>query len=256
MGAIEHVPRIPDGLIPDEQWEIYLAVIRGAHRRGVPFALGGAFGYACYTGDWRNTKDLDLFVLPEDRRAMVDILDAERLEDYHARAPYDRRWIYRGHREGTLVDIIWAMANQRAQVDRRWFSGARTVQLRGETMLVIPPEELLWQKMYIVQRDRCDWPDVLNVIYAQGPALDWTHLLERLEQDWPLLTGVLAMFSWLSPARARALPQWLWRRLRAPAPAGHGAPDVDPARVCLLDSRPWFPTAGIDPHKTPCPPWW
>lgn len=257
MAATEGSLRTPDGnFIPDEQWAVYLGVIRAARRRGVQFALGGAFGYATYTGDWRNTKDLDLFVLPEDRQSMVEILLAEGLEDFYAREPYDRRWIYRGYRDGTIVDIIWAMANQRARVDRRWFTAARSAELRGEPMLVIPPEELLWQKIYIVQRDRCDWPDVLNVIYALGPALDWAHLVERMEEDWPLLAGALALFSWLCPSHAQALPAWLWQRLREPVAAGVGAPDVNAARVCLLDSRPWFPTAHIDPEKTPCPPWW
>lgn len=257
MPAGKGYQRTPDDyFIPDEQWAVYLAVIRGARRRGVPFALGGAFGYATYTGDWRNTKDLDLFVVPEDRHAMIDILFSEGLDDYYPRARYDRRWLYRGCRGDTIVDIIWAMANQRAQVDRHWFAAARTVELRGEPMLVIPPEEMLWQKIYILQRDRCDWPDVLNVIYAQGPALDWAHLLDRMEQDWPLLAGLLALFSWLSPARAQALPEWLWDRLRLPATNGENPPDVDTARVCLLDNRPWFPTANIDPHQTPCPPWW
>ena len=247
--------RVPEGpFMPDEQWDVYRGVIRSARARGIQFALGGAFGYASYTGDWRNTKDLDLFVLPRDRDAMVEVLRAEGLEDYYARARYDRRWIYRGCRNNTLVDIIWAMANQRAQVDQRWFDAARTVELRGEELLVIPPEELLWQKLYIVQRDRCDWPDVLNIIHAAA-ALDWERLLERLGDDWPLLAGVLAMYGWLCPARTELVPRWLWARLRTLAPAGGSAPEVDTQRVCFLDSRPWFPSARIDPVDTPCPPW-
>ena len=248
--------RTPDErFMPDEQWEVYRSVIRRARSRGIQFGLGGAFGYATYTGDWRNTKDLDLFVIPENRDAMIDVLLAEGLEDYYEQARYDRRWIYRGYRADTIVDIIWAMANQRANVDQRWFDAARTVELRGETLLVIAPEELLWQKLYILQRDRCDWPDVLNLIYALGPLLDWEHLLGRLEHDRPLLASMLSLYGWLCPARAQSLPEWLWERLRTPAAADEDAPEVNAHRVCLLDNRPWFPTANIDPLKTPCPPW-
>jgi hypothetical protein len=256
MAVRQDAPRTPDEeYLPDEQWEVYRSVIRAARRRGVQFGLGGAFGYASYTGDWRNTKDLDLFVVPKDRDAMIQVLLDEGLEDYYGQMRYDRRWIYRGYRDDTIVDLIWAMANQRAQVDQHWFDAARTTEIRGEPMLVIPPEELLWQKIYIVQRDRCDWPDVLNLIYALGPALDWAHLLRRMEDDWPLLGAVLSMYSWLCPARARELPRWLWERLRVPGAVDEDAPNLDPVRVCWLDSRPWLPTALIDPEKTPCPPW-
>jgi hypothetical protein len=63
------------------------------------------------------------------------------------------------------------------------------------------------------------------------------------------------MYSWLCPARARELPRWLWERLRVPGTVDEDAPDLDPVRVCWLDSRPWLPTARTDPEKTPCPPW-
>lgn len=256
MEATRAPHSVPEGyFLPDEQWGVYRGVIRRARTRGVQFGLGGAFGYATYTGDWRNTKDLDLFVVPKDRDAMVEILRTEGLEDYYGQARYDRRWIYRGYRADTIVDIIWAMANQRAEVDQRWFDAARMVDLRGEPLLVIPPEELLWQKLYIVQRDRCDWPDVLNIIHAAGATLDWAHLLDRLGHDWPLLASVLAMYCWLCPARAESIPAWLWERLRTPPAVENGAPEVDTQRVCYLDSRPWFPTAHIDPEETPCPPW-
>ena len=243
MAAFTGNPAWNGHRVPDEQWQVYRAVIRAARTRGLRFALGGAFGCAAYTGRWRNTKDLDLYVLPEDRTAMIEVLGQAGLADYYERQPYDRRWIYRGHREDTIVDVIWAMANQRARVDLKWFSAARPMRLREERVKVIPPEEMLWQKLYILQRERCDWPDVLNILYAVGPQLDWKHLLERLEADGPLLRGVLAVFAWLCPGRAAALPPWLWERLRTAPPAGRQAPDVDLERIALLDSRPWFQTS-------------
>ena len=54
-------------------------------------------------------------------------------------------------------------------------------------MKVLPLEEFLWCKMYIMQRDHCDWTDVFNLLYAIGERLDWKHLIERLEEDVPLL---------------------------------------------------------------------
>ena len=30
---------------------------------------------------------------------------------------------------------------------------------------MLPPEELIWAKLYVLQRDRSDWPDILNLLY-------------------------------------------------------------------------------------------
>ncbi len=227
------------GVIPPDQWSIYRRVIEDARRHHVPFALGGAFALGAYTGQWRNTKDMDLYVQPRDRDAMLGVLARNGLSDYYTRLPYDRRWIYRSFTDNTIVDIIWSMANQRAQVDEIWITGGREVALNGESVRAIPAEELIWAKMYVLQRDRCDWPDVLNVIHAAGPSLNWSHLLDRVGEDWQLLRSILVLFAWIAPGRARTLPPWLWERVGLEGPAS-AADDVDQRRVNLLDSRPWF----------------
>jgi hypothetical protein len=227
------------GVIPPDQWSIYRRVIHFARERGVPFALGGAFAFGAYTGQWRNTKDLDIYVQPQHRDTMVEVLARSGLSDYYVLLPYDRRWIYRGFIDGTIVDIIWAMANQRAQVDETWITAGREVAIDGEPLRAIPAEELIWAKIYIVQRDRCDWPDVLNVIHAAGGSLDWKRLLDRLGRDWQVLRSVLALFCWVAPGRARSLPEWLWERVDLAVP-GPAAEDVDQRNVDLLDTRTWF----------------
>jgi hypothetical protein len=228
------------GVIPDEQWKVYQRVIREARAGGIPFALGGAFAFANFTGLWRDTKDLDLYILPKDRAAMIEVLSRAGMRDYYERLPYDRNWIYRSYSEGTIVDIIWAMANQRAVVDETWIFQGPEAGLNGERLRAIPPEEMLWAKLYIVQRDRCDWPDVLNLIYAKGDTLDWDRVIANLGPDAPLLKSALEVFGWLAPGRTRALPRRLWERLGLPVPEPPREPEADPARVRLLDSRPWF----------------
>lgn len=224
--------------IPDEQWAIYAHVIHEAQAQGLRFALGGAFASATYTGHWRNTKDLDFYVLPEDREAMIRVVTHCGLNDYFDELEYDRGWIYRAHQGEIIVDVIWAMANRRSQVDEQWLSRGPEISVRGEKLRIVPVEEMIWGKIYIVHRDRCDWPDLLNMIYAAGPTLDWQHLLDRLGEDAVLLTGVLSVFTWLCPGRSQKLPAWLWERLPTPRP-NQGA-DIDQARVNFVDSRPWF----------------
>ena len=226
--------------IPDEEWALYRQVIGEARARGLDFALGGAFATATYTGQWRNTKDLDFFILPEQRDAFVDLLADLGMHDFYDELEYDRGWIYRGSRDGLIVDVIWQMANRRAEVDKLWLSRGPQVDVRGERVHVLPAEEVIWAKLYIMHRDRCDWMDVFNLFYAAGPSLDWEHLLRRVAEDRALLTGALSVFTWLCPGRAGMLPDWIWERVDLPIPQPGATPDADRRRADFLDSRPWL----------------
>jgi hypothetical protein len=57
--------------IPDNEWAIYERAISALRTTGRPFMLAGAFSLASYTGRWRNTKDIDFYVLPQDREPMI-----------------------------------------------------------------------------------------------------------------------------------------------------------------------------------------
>lgn len=229
----------------DEQWAIYARVIQAVRSAGVPFMLGGGFALASFTGRWRDTKDIDFYVRPRDREQVVTALSSAGFKDYFNERPYDRRWIYRSIRAGVIVDIIWAMANQRTQVDELWFERAEELELRGERLAIVPPEELLWCKLYILQRDHCDWTDVFNLLYAVGPDLDWNHIIQRLEEDTPLLKALLHVYGWLCPKYILRLPKSLWRSLDLPPPKKTPKPKRNHIR--LLDSRGWF--AALQPPE-------
>lgn len=230
---------------PPEQWAIYKAVLAEARRRGLHFAVGGGLAAMAYAGQWRNTKDIDLYTFPGEREDMIRVVKAVGLEDYYDQQPYDRKWIYRSYKDDIIVDIIWAMANQRALVDQSWLRGPE-VQVDGECFALLAPEEALWSKLYVFQRDRCDWPDALSLLYGVGPELDWGHLLQRLADDAPLLGSLLSIFRWLCPSRARDLPSWIWGELHAdppePQPGLQLTSELEMIkdRAHLLDSRPWF----------------
>jgi hypothetical protein len=231
--------------VTDEQWKTYCDAIQALRKAGIRFLLGGGFALAAYVGRWRNTKDIDFYIMREDRDRAVEALSKAGFEDYFSKLPYDRNWIYRSTRNGLIVDIIWAMANQRAQTDEIWFQRSRPITVRGEPLSVVPMEEFLWCKLYIMQRDHCDWTDVFNLIYAIGPQLNWAHLLTRLEEDWPLLKGVLTVFGWLCPARARKLPRSLTKKLELPEPMRRKKRN----HIRLLDTRGWF--AALLPKNKP-----
>lgn len=233
--------------ISPEQWEIYQSAIQAIRNAGIPFLLGGGFAMAGFTGRWRNTKDIDLYISKSDRERAIGALAAVGFRDYFDELPYDRKWIYRSTRSGVIVDIIWAMANQRAQVDAQWFENAPAISIRGETLSVVPMEEFIWCKLYILQRDHCDWTDVFNVLFAAGTRMDWDRLLERLDDDWPLLKSLLTLYGWVCPRSAAELPESLHQKL------GLEKPQIPKRqkrnRIRLLDSRDWF--AALLPRNKP-----
>jgi hypothetical protein len=230
--------------IPVDEWAVYQRAMAAARAHGVGFAFGGAFALAVYTGRLRNTKDFDFYIMPSDRPAMLQAMAAAGLTDYFERQQYDRSWIYRASQDDVIVDTIWAMANHRAEVDERWLSRGPDIMLRGERLRAIPVEELIWSKLYVLQKDRCDWGDVVNLLDAQAEVVDWEHLLDRLGQDGSLFAGALRVFGWLAPDRVDAVPAQVWDRLELRRPERMSDPELPALRARLLDSRPWFTRLG------------
>ena len=235
-------------LIPDNEWSTYRAALHAVRAGGNRFLLGGGFAMSTYIGRWRETKDIDFYVLPKDRDAMVQVLQAAGFIDYYDQLPYDRGWIYRATRDGVIVDVIWAMANRRALVDELWFERAKEACVRDEMFHVLPVEELIWAKLYVLQGDRCDWPDVINLLHSAGPTLDWDHLLARLGDDLPLFRSVMMIFDWLSPRRAAEIPEKVRKRLKLAKPT-LVSPETEKHRQALLDTRGWF--AALQPAFQP-----
>src|SRR5581483_2720055 len=127
---------------------------------------------------------------------------------------------------------------QRAQVDQQWLTRPVLIGVRDEQMPVLPVEEFLWCKLYILQRDRCDWPDIINVLYTCGESLDWEVLLRRLGEDVALLRGLVCVYDWVCPHAPARIPASVRRRLglrRTSSAARNWR-----RRVAFLDSRAWF----------------
>lgn len=236
-------------LIPEEQWEVLVSGVRAAREAGAPVLLGGALALATYTGRWRNTKDIDLIVKPGHEDDIVARLKAAGFVDYFETEPYDRSWIFRAVRDGVILDIIWALPNHRVPIDEAWFEHARPVALHGAEYRVVPIEELVRVKLYVMQRERCDWVDVLNALAGSVDQIDWEHLIARMGRDVPLLQAVLAIFAWLSPDRAIAIPAEVRERFALPTVESEDLAALEERRVKLFDSRPWW--AAHQPEDQP-----
>ena len=226
-------------LIAPEQWAVYERVIQEAGRRSIPFAMAGGFATATHTGLWRDTNDMDLYILPGDRERMIQLAEGIGLRDMESEASYDHSWTYRATDGHVIVEAIWAMRNHLAEIDSEWIERAIEVEIRGMRIRVTAPEEIIWPKLYVLMRERCDWPDILNYLYYCAGGLDWQHLMDRLGEDKPLLSAVLSVFSWVSPDRISTVPRWVWQSLGLRMPEPDSA-DEDLRHASLLSTRRWY----------------
>lgn len=250
--ALSAVPPLfpPDDIhayIPRERWRVFRDAMVAAQAHGIPFAIGGGLAVSLYTGLWRSPHDLDLLVVPRDRERLMAAMLGAGLEDHYDTEAYDRSWIYRGCRDGAVVDAIWALANGVGDVDDHWVADGPDAQLDDVTIRLVPPEALIWSKLYVVQNTRCDWPDIINLLFATGLTLDWDGLIARCAEtgDEAVLASVLLLFGWIAPGCAHALPEHVWHRLRLPRPAPRG-PLLSRDRIDRLDTRPWFSAELLD----------
>jgi hypothetical protein len=227
-----------------DQTALTQAVLTAMNELGVPYILGGALAVNQHGGPWRNTKDLDIFVPAENRQAVIDCLTAMGFADYYAVWPYDREWIYRAHIGNKIVDVIWQAANKVGTVDASWRDRAIEGEMAGVRTWFASAEDLIWLKAFIVQRERCDWPDILNLIAATEGRLDWEALIERFGPHWVLLQSIIHLFDWTCPQYSGYVPAAVRRELRCRLLAQERSDaETDEEAECrwqLLDSRPWF----------------
>jgi hypothetical protein len=203
--------------------EHYRRAMRALHAAGISFLVGGAYSLAKYTGIVRHTKDLDVFVRAGDARRT---LDAFASAGFRTELTFTH-WLGKAFFGQDFVDVIFSSGNGVAKVDDRWFEHAKPGRFLGTDVLYCPPEETIWSKSFITERERYDGADINHLIRACGPALDWQRLLERFGPHWRVLLSHLILFGFVYPADRAAVPAGvmaeltgrLERETEAPAPA-------------------------------------
>ena len=171
----------------------------------VPVLVGGAYSYACYTGIYRDTKDLDLFPRKRDALRALDILAADGWRTERT----DEVWLYKAFKGEYFVDLIFSSGNGIASVDDEWFAHARKGLVFGQEVLIAPAEEMIWSKAFVLERERFDGADVNHLIRAAGRSLDWARVLRRFERHWEVLLAHLMLFRFAYPSDRDAIPDWL-----------------------------------------------
>ncbi|HET6408311.1 MAG TPA: hypothetical protein VFG14_10565, partial [Chthoniobacteraceae bacterium] len=105
--------------------EFYCTALDILRDASVEFLVGGAFALRTYTGIDRDTKDLDLMIRPRDvDRAISAYQGAGFRADYAF-----SHWLAKVHCGEHFIDIIFRAGNGLCEVDDRWFSAAREVEI-------------------------------------------------------------------------------------------------------------------------------
>ncbi len=176
----------------------------------VPFVVAGAYAMREYAGIYRDTKDLDVFCRRE---------DAERALASMARVGFrtvmtDPLWLAKGFAEdGEYVDVIFSSGNGVAEVDQRWMQRARRGVVLGVETLIAPPEEIIWSKAYVMERERYDGADIHHLLLHCASFLDWNFLLERMDDHPEILLAHLLLFRFSYPSERDLIPAWVLDQL-------------------------------------------
>ena len=176
----------------------------------IPFLAGGAYALGCYTGIVRDTKDFDVFVHPRDA---MKILEALAHVDYKTELT-DEVWLGKAFEGDNLVDVVFGSANGIAMVDDEWFTHARDVRFLNLTANLIPPEEMIWSKSFIMTRDRYDGADIAHIILKCARCLDWERILRRFGPDWRILYNYLILFGYIYPSERSLIPLWVLEEMK------------------------------------------
>jgi predicted nucleotidyltransferase len=143
----------------------------------------------------RGTRDVDLFVRPEDARRALEALEAAEFETKVA-FPH---WLYKGFKRDVLVDVIFRSSKD-VLLDDEMLRRAQVREFRGRMLPIAPPEDLLIMKAVAADEDTPRyWYDALGII-AHADGLDWEYLVRRARQH-----GVRRILSLLIYAQSNDL---------------------------------------------------
>ncbi len=198
----------------EEAADFYRQVMRVLRSAEVPFLVGGGYAFCSYTSICRQTKDFDLFVLPNDvQRALRCLTEA----GYETENKYPH-WLAKAYYNGHLVDIIFSSGNGICSVDTEWFSSGPSAGVLGESVQLVPVEEMIWQKAFIMERHRFDGSDVLQLFHYHVETINWDRLLRRFSGHWLVLFSHLLLYRYAYPddrsENVDGVLQWLLLRLQ------------------------------------------
>jgi len=190
-----------------ESNEFYMNALEMLNKTGTRYMLGGAFAFFHYTGISRFTKDLDVYCKASEFPSIMKFFAGKGFRTELT----DARWLAKIFRDEYYIDIIFDTTNNICRVDDTWYQFAVKAEFRGLNIQLVAPEELIWAKIYVQNRERYDGSDVNHLILKCGKNLDWKRILSHMDQHWHLLLAQIILFQFVYPSEYHEIvPKWLF----------------------------------------------
>jgi hypothetical protein len=212
--------------IPEEERVVYQRGLRALNEAGVRYVISGLYALYEYTGIYRKTKDLDVFVEPGHVVEAAHVLKSVGFNVYLEQS----HWIAKAMFGDVQTDLIYGMGNGMAFIDSLWYERSRPSILAATQVRIAPPEDLIWHRLFVSERHRSDSADVLHLFMCRGSELDWEHLVKRVGSDWRLLLAQIHLFDFVYPGHRAHVPQWVRKQLYDRA--GSEIEEVGDHKVC------------------------
>lgn len=215
------------------QQQLFRDVLQLLNHHKVPYVVSGAFALHEHTGIWRDTKDLDIFMPPDQIARAIRILEEGGFETEIC----DPVWLCKARQGEYFVDLISGMSNAVIRVDQSWIDRGFDSQVLGVPAKVLAPEELIASKIFVAFRERFDGADIAHLVYAAGTSMDWSRLLSVVGEHWEMLLWSLVLFHYIYP-NSKAVPMLIWDELLMKFRAEIDNPDAKaPFRGSLVDEK-------------------
>jgi Nucleotidyl transferase of unknown function (DUF2204) len=212
MASPNSGPIVSSSLPPDlspQQEQLYREILVLLNHSRIPYAVSGAFALQQFTGIWRTTKDLDVFLTAENASAALDLLHAEGFRCEVC----DPIWLAKAHRDGYFVDFITGMSNGAITVADSWIERSTPATVLDVPSCTLAPEELLVSKLFVTRRERFDGADIAHVIFASKGSLDWDRVMSLAGPHSGILLWALQLYQYIYPAQSSYVPAALWSKL-------------------------------------------
>jgi hypothetical protein len=221
-------------LLTPVQEAVYRLAIQVLNETKITYAVGAAFARHAYTSIWRYTKDLDVFLLPQQLKKALQALQAAGFET----EVVDGHWLAKARRDGYFIDLIFGTGHGQIPVDEDSFRGSSEGEILEVQTRLIPVEEMIASAAYIAGRNRFDGGDIVHLIRSTRGKLDWQRILNRIgENRGELLLWYLIMFDFIYPGHSDYLPKDLMVELfeQVTQRWEHQSPNEKKFRDSLLD---------------------
>lgn len=191
----------------------YRDVLQMLRHAEIPFLISGGFALQHFTGILREVRDLDIFVLKQDIQPALQALTQA---GYPTELTFSH-WLGKVYNQPRTeyVDLIFSSGNGLCKVTKAWFERAVPSEVFDMPVFLCAPEEMIWQKAFIMERERYDGADIAHLILAQSATLDWQRLVGLFGRHWRVLLSHLILFEFIYPADRAKIPIWVREKLVA-----------------------------------------